>query len=216
MAEHTAILKELALRVGEVVGRMVSLQADLLSALDLAEGVQARLTGFFCQPMAGRLREPVERYRPLSPGVHLGFETSAEVRLTVEPKTDHTLSPETCLNTLRLSYSGASRFLSLEAYGSWADFSGAQRYQLGVYAVPDRRVSCRAVLRLPKKGGGFVDQQFSSFELHPNERARNPSGPLLLPEELEMDRERKPQLLIFFDTQSDLELRLDYINLYFA
>jgi hypothetical protein len=216
LTEHASILKELALRVGEVVARMVSLQSDLLSALGLAEGVQARLTGFFCQPTAGRLRQPVERYRPLSPGVHIGFDKSADVQLTVEPKLDHSLSPESCLNTITLSYTGTSRFLSLEVYCSWADFSGAQRYQLGVYGVADRPVSCRAVLRLPKKDGGFVDQQFSSFELRPNERTRNSSGPLLLPEELELDRERKPQVLFLFDPSNDLEIRLDYINLYFA
>jgi hypothetical protein len=206
----------MALRVGEVAGRAVSLQSRLLSALGLAEGVQARLTGFFCQPILACLRQPVEAYRTLSPGVHIGFQGGAEVQLTVEPKIDHSLSPESCLNTVRLSSRGASPFLTLEAYCSWAEISGVQRYQLGVYAVPDRTVACRAVLRVPKKDGGFVDHQFSTFELHPDDRARNPSGPLLLPEDLEMVRDRNPQLLLFFDTANDLDLRLDYINLYFA
>jgi hypothetical protein len=213
---EAVLLKALASRVGELVGRVVSLQSELLDALGLADGVQARLTGFFCQPIPVRLRQEVEPYKQLAPGVHIGFEKGADVHLTVEPKIDHSVSPEACLNTVRLSYSGASQFFTLEAFGSWSDLSGMQRYQLGVYAMPDRTVSCRAVLRLPRKGGDFVDQQFSAFELRPDERACNPSGPLLLPEDLEVDRDRKPQLLIFFDTRHDLEVRLDYINLYFA
>lgn len=216
MTEHTASLKEFALRAGEIVGRMISLQSDLLSALGLAEGVQARLTGFFCQPIPARLRQSVEAYAPLSPGVHFGFQKGADVQLTVEPKMDHSLSPENCLNTVTIRYTGASQFLALEAYCSWSDLSGAQRYQLGVYALPDRNVSCQAMLRLPKKGGDAVDYQFSSFDLRPEERACNPSGPVVLPEDFEVDRERDPQLLIFFDTQHDLELRLDYISIYFA
>ena len=216
MTNDPVLLKKLASRAGELVGQMVSLQSDLLNAADLAEGFQARLTGFFCQPIPSRLHQVMEPYRPLSPGVHFGFEEGAQVRVTVEPKMDHSLSPEACLNTIALKFTGTSRYLTLEVYGSWADLNHAQRYQLGVYAVPDRTVSCSAALRLPKMGGGFVDQQFSTFVLRPDERACNPSGALLLPEDFDMDSESRPLLLIYFDTNHDLDVRFNYINLYFV
>ena len=92
----------------------------------------------------------------------------------------------------------------------------AQRYQLGIYGVPNRPVPCRAVLRMPANDGGNRDIELGSFTLRPGERACNRSGPVALPEDLEVDRERYPLLMIFFDPQVDLELRLDYISAYFA
>ena len=40
--------------------------------------------------------------------------------------------------------------------------------------------------------------------------------PGVAPEDLEIDRDRRPLLLLFFDTERDLQIRLDYINIYFA
>jgi len=216
LTEHTASLKEFA------AARRRDCRTNDLAAIRSVErarpcrGGSGELTGFFCQPIPARLRQSVEAYAPLSPGVHFGFQKGADVQLTVEPKMDHSLSPENCLNRLRSDTREPASFWPLRPYCSWSDLSGAQRYQLGVYALPDRNVSCQAMLRLPKKGGDAVDYQFSSFDLRPEERACNPSGPVVLPEDFEVDRERDPQLLIFFDTQHDLELRLDYISIYFA
>jgi hypothetical protein len=210
-----ANLRDCASRIARVIGELASLQSELMRAANEAEGVQARLIGFFSQPITARVPQPVRPYTPLSTGVHLGFEEGANVQLSVEPKLDHSLSPEACLNTVTLRYGGGSRYLSLEAYCSWLDFAGAQRYQLGIYAEPDRVVSCQAVLRLPQKGGEF-DVPLSTFDLRPDDRACNPSGSLRLPDDREIDRERYPLLLLLFDTERDLQIRLDYINIYFA
>ena len=216
LASGTLQLKDFASRVADVIAKLVSLQSDMLRALSESDGVQAALVGFFTQPLPARLRQPVEPWQTLSHRVQLGFDPGADVQLTVEPKLDHSLSPESCLNTVTIEFRGESQYLCLGAWCSWADVAATQRYQLGLYGVPDRPVSCNLVLRLPKKGGGEVDVQLSSFDLRPEERACNPSGPVLLPDDMEIDRDQNPLLLIFFDTRHDLELRLDYISVYFA
>jgi hypothetical protein len=209
-------LKDFALQVGDAIAKLVSLQSDLLRAYNQSDGVQAALLGFFCQPVPASLRQLVEPWQTVSRRVQIGFEPTAEVQLTVEPKPDHSLSPEACLNTVTITYSGQSQYLCLAAWCTWADVEAAQRYQLGVYGVPNRTVSCRAALRLPEKGGTDRDVELSLFTLRPEERACNPSGPVLLPGDMEVDRERYPMLVIRFDTRLDLEIRLDYISVYFA
>ena len=214
---NEVLFKQFALRVGNVLVELLSLQSDLLKVLaDDAEGIQARLSGFFSQLVPARLRQPVTAYTPLSPGVHLGFEAGATAQLTVEPKADFSLSPESCLNTVTVSYSGTSRWYTIEAYCLWSDFAAAQRYQLGVYAVPNRLAACQVILRLPEKDGSFIDHQFCVFELRPHERACNPSGAFALPDIGNVNREQPPQLILLFDTTSDLEIRFDYLSLYFA
>jgi hypothetical protein len=180
------------------------------------EGVQAKLIGLFSQPITGRLNQTVGHWQQLSPGVQLGFDSGADVKLTIAPKLDHWRSPERCLNSITITYTGGSRYMCLGAWCSWLDLYGMQRYQLGVYAEPDRVVSCQAIVRLPQKGGGEFDVLLNNFDLRPDDRACNPSGPLRLPDDPEIDRERSPLFLLFFDTARDLQIRLDYINIYFA
>ena len=102
------------------------------------------------------------------------------------------------------------------AWACWADFEAAERYQLGLYGGPDRQLSCRVVLRLPQEGGGDRDVQFCSFDLRPGERAHNATGALSLPDDLHLDRQRPPLLLLLFNSQAPFDMQIDYISIYFA
>jgi hypothetical protein len=213
--DHSS-LRNLAFRIGRMVGELASLQLELMRAVNDTEGVQAKLIEFFSQPITGRANQTVTPWQQLSPGVQLGFDSGADVKLAIAPKLDHSRSPERCLNSVTVTYTGGSRYLCLGAWCSWLDLHGTQRFQLGIYGEPDRVVSGQAILRLPQQGGGEFDALLSSFDLRPDDRACNPSGSLRLPADREIDRERYPLLLLFFDTERDLQIRLDYINIYFA
>jgi hypothetical protein len=213
LTSDTAHLKELAVHVGDVLAKLLAVQSDLFQALNQSDGAQAALLGFFCQPVPVRLDQALKPWQQVSTRVQVGFEESADVHMMVQPKVDHSISPR--LNPVTIRYRGQSQYLCIAAWCGWTDVEAVQGYQLGVYGVPDRTVSCRAVLRLPKKGGGEGDVQFSSFDLRPRERAWHRSGALHLPDDMEVDRERHPLLLLIFDTRGDLEIRLDYISVYF-
>ena len=216
MAGHPAQLKDLAHRVGGAIAQLAALQSDLLRALDDADGVQANLHGLFCLPVPSRQRQALEPWQTVSHRVQIGFEPGAEVGLAAEPKLDHSLSPESCLGSVTIDYRGQSQYLCLAAWCSWNDIAAAERFQLGVYGVPSRPVSCRVVLRLPEAGGRERDVELSAFTLDPAERANAPSGAVELPQDVDLDRERFPLLVIHFDTRRELEIRLDYLSLYFA
>ena len=98
----------------------------------------------------------------------------------------------------------------------WSELASAERYQLAIYAEPDRFITVRADLRLPLKDGGFADATFSVFEMEPGLKGTNRSGELKLPDIAGLDTNRKPLLLLFFDTKTKLAITLNYINLYFS
>ena len=81
--------------------------------------------------------------------MHLGFEPSGRVELETRPKDDFTRSPDACLDTLVVDYRGPSRWLTIEAEFGWPELAGAHQFQIGLYARPDRDVTCRVVLRIP-------------------------------------------------------------------
>jgi hypothetical protein len=54
------------------------------------------------------------------------------------------------------------------------------------------------------------------FDLQPGLRSASRSGEFILPELSELETSRPPRLLLFFDTDGDLDLTLNYINFYFA
>jgi len=209
-------VRALATRLSTLIDGLVAHQTELMIAAGPAESVQRNLSALFTMPVTGTTILTVEPYREISPGVHLGFDGTAVVGLTVEPKQDHTVSPETCLNTLEIVFSGQSRWRTLEAACSWTELSFAKNYQLACYAEPDRPVVCRTILRLPLKDGTESDLAMAPFELRPGQRNTNRSGTLDLPDCTKLDASRNPRLLFFFDSDGDLKIRLDYINFYFA
>ena len=93
LPDHASQLRDFVLQVGDAIAKLVSLQADLLRALNQSDGVQAALLGFFSQPVPAHLGQAVEPWQDWSPRVKVGFEQGADVRITVEPKVDHSLSP---------------------------------------------------------------------------------------------------------------------------
>jgi hypothetical protein len=118
---------------------------------------------------------------------------------------------------LTFDFSGQSRWLSLETQCEWTDLSSAQQFQLGLYATVNRDIVSRAMLRLPTRDSKYVDQQLATFELAQGRRNVNRSGRLELGDFARLDTDRRPQLLLFFDTKdvSQLELKLNYVNVYF-
>jgi len=206
----------LAGRLGTLVDSLIGLQADLLTAVAPPASVQRHLTDLFCMPITDDAGADIQRYQQISPGVHFGFEDSSSARLIVRPKQNYTASPETCLNSLDIAFSGASRWFTLEAMCSWTELAAAERYQLSLTAEPDRAIRCQAVIRLPQRDGSFSDHGFASLELQPGRRAAVSAGELKLPDLGTADTSKAPMLLLFFGTEDALRLRLDYINIYFA
>jgi hypothetical protein len=59
--------------------------------------LQKTLTMLFAQPVTGKVSRVARPGDEISPGIALTFSEMAEVALSIEPKRDHALSPETCL-----------------------------------------------------------------------------------------------------------------------
>ena len=206
----------LAARLGTVVEILAGLQEELLSAIAPPESMQRRLTGLFTMPITGEAARNLVPYEPVAPGVHFGFDTTATVSLHVRPKTSHSVSPEACLNVLKLAYSGRSRWLTVEAACSWAELATAERYQIALHAEPQRLIRVEAMLRLPQNDGNHLHHHFATLKLEPNRRAHVSAGQLKLPDLGNADHNGTPLLLLFFDPEQDLQLQLNYINAYFG
>jgi len=217
MLIHPAYAQKLAAQLDTLVGDFVSLQNQLLAVGGQTPTLQSKLAQLFRQPITGRVKQNLGPYEALAGGLCVGFEKEARVTLEVEPKSDHSLSPENCVNTLEFSFTGPSRWLSLECACEWADISSAQRYQLGIYATVSRTVLGRAILRLPGKEGKNSDEVFANFELSKERRNLNKSGELRKFDFVNVNTEQRPTLLIFLETKDipDLSLKLNYLNVYF-
>jgi peptidoglycan/xylan/chitin deacetylase (PgdA/CDA1 family) len=217
MLIHPAYAQKLAAQLDTLVGDFVSLQNQLLTVGGQAPNLQSKLAQMFRQPITGKVKQNLVSYEKLPGGFCVGFEKQARVTLQSEPKSDHSLSPESCVNTLELSLTGPSRWLSLECACEWADLSSAQRFQLGIYATVSRSILGRAILRLPGKDGKAIDEVFSNFELGRDRRNLNKSGELRHLDFVNVDTDKRPTLIIYLETKdmADLTLRLNYLNVYF-
>jgi hypothetical protein len=152
----------------------------------------------------------------ISPGVRLYFDQAAEATLTVDSKTDHSLSPPDYLNTLGLNFTESSGWAWLEVDLQWGELSTAERFQLSLYAQPSRSVEVQARLRLPRQGGEPQDYPFANIELGVDDRNAVESGDISIPDLIEFDTREKPQFLLFLDISSDLSILINYLNVYFA
>jgi hypothetical protein len=211
-----AYMRLLADRVASAIDSLLALQADVLTAIAPSASVQQRLAGMFAIPITDGEGQRVGPYEPIAPGIALGFEQTASAMLKVHRKRFQTVSPETCLNTLEFRFSGASRWLTLEAEIPWSEFAGAERYQLNISAEPDHPINGRVVLRLPQREGGDIDHDIAGYFLAPGRQSSAASGELKLPDINSADTARKPLVLFFFDLRQELTILVHYINLYFA
>ena len=216
MPIHPDYAKQLAARLDALIGEFVRLQSQLLGTLQSPLTLQKRLTMLFGQPITGRVSRPGVSGEEISPGISLGFEETAQVALTIESKTDHSLSPDTYLNTVGVAFTGPSDWLELRVAVDWRDLSLAERFQLCVYARPSRSVACGAVLRLPRKSGDPIEVDCGAFVLHPADRNAVISGDLRVPDFIGLATDQQAVFAISFDTDADLSLTFDYINVYFA
>jgi peptidoglycan/xylan/chitin deacetylase (PgdA/CDA1 family) len=213
---HPDYARSLGARLDLLIGEFVKLQTQLLKSLGGPVSLQQRLTALFSRPLTGKVSRVVLPGEEISPGIALSFADAASVTLTVEPKLDHSQSPESYLNRLALVFTGRSEWLELRVAVDWSDLSLAEHFQLCLFAQPSRSISCDAMLRLPRKSGDPLDLGFASFELHPDERNAVLSGDLRMPDFVELDTRRNPTLIFSLDAQNDLSLVLHYMNLYFA
>jgi peptidoglycan/xylan/chitin deacetylase (PgdA/CDA1 family) len=216
MPIHPDYAQRLAARLDTLVGDFVALQSEILTANGQSPSLQVKLTRLFRQPITGRVRKNLSAYEPIADGVCVGFEKEARVVLEVEPKTEHGLSPENCVNTLDFHFTGPSRWLTLECACEWADISSARRYQLGIYATVSHTILGRAILRIPGKDGKDCDQVFANFELARERRNLNKSGELPDFDFVNLNTDKRPALIIFLDTEkmSNFNLKLSYLNIY--
>jgi glycosyltransferase involved in cell wall biosynthesis len=205
-----------AARLDALVGEFVSLHMTMLQSQGRTVPHETALGVLFSEPMLAASEVAVKAYSDIVPGVQIGFEPTGSVLITLQPKQDFSRSPDSCLNMLSMSFSGTSRWLTLELALGWEQLRDSTRYQFGLYAQPDRPVTGKAVLRLPRKAGGTFDHRFAELRLSETGRSCHRSGALRLPDLSETDPERRPRLLFFFDSKANLTLRVDYLTLYFS
>ena len=154
--------RQLAARLDALVGEFVALHSDMLVSQDRSPSISEKaIKALFSEPLLASNEAPVTAYADVVPGIRIGFEATSNVLLTVQPKEDFSRSPESCLKTITMRFSGTSRWLTLELSISWDEFREATRYQFGLYGQPDRPMSGQAVLRLPLKEGWFRRSSFS-------------------------------------------------------
>ena len=206
----------IASRLDALVGEFVKLQTQLLRELNAPLRLQKRLAGMFCQAVTGATRRRLHSGQEISQGVRVRFDEGTAIELTVDPKPDHTHSPETYLNTLKLHITGSSGWSWFEIDLEWGELTSAERFQFSIFAQANRRVGLQAGLRYPRRGLDPVEQIFTTLELSPDDRNAIASGELSVPDLVEFDTSARPQLLLFFETESELTITIHYLNVYFA
>jgi peptidoglycan/xylan/chitin deacetylase (PgdA/CDA1 family) len=222
MLIHPDYAQKLAARLDTLVGDFVALHSQILNSQILTVGggarpLQAKMAHLFRQPITGKVKRNFDRVGQLSSDVLLFFEEGARVTLEIEPKLDHSLSPENCVNSLEFNFTGPSRFLQLRFDCEWVDFSSAQRYQLGIYATVSAKVLGRATLALPEKGGKVMYVVLTSFELGTEHRNFNKSGDVPNIDYINLNTEQRPTLIVSLDTTGmpDFNFKLNYLSVYF-
>jgi glycosyltransferase involved in cell wall biosynthesis len=206
----------LAARLDVLVGDFISLHMSMLRSQARPAARETALSTLLSEPMIAASEQAVKPYSAIVPGVQIGFEPTGKVLITVQPKQEFSRSPDSCLNVLTISFSGTSRWLTLEVALDWEQLQDASQYQFGLYAQPDRTVIGKAVLRFARKAGGVIDHRFAELHLSETGRSCHRRGALRLPDLSEADKDRQPRLLFFFDSKSDVTLRVDYLTIYFS
>ncbi len=208
--------RNLAARLDWLVGEFVKLQDQLLASADPSATLQKKIISLFTLPVTGKFVRTVAPGQEIVDDIQIHFEESATVTIEVEPKADHSLSPEVYLNTFGLKFSGESRWLMLDIGLDWNHLSAAGHFQVSLYGQADRHVTCDIALRLPKMNGPPLELPFAALKLGSSERNAVMQGDITLPDFIELNTRENPHLLVFFDTEQDLSLVINYFNVYFA
>jgi peptidoglycan/xylan/chitin deacetylase (PgdA/CDA1 family) len=213
---HPDYVKSLGRRLDALVGELVILQMQLLEAAGSEPSLQKRLVALFAQPVTGKVRRNLRSGDEISPGVAVSFNSTAQVTLSVEPKVDHSLSPDTFINALTLNLVGSSERFLMRIALEWHDLALAERFQLSLYARPSRRVACDLALRLPRKAAEPRQVNLVSFEIDDKDGNAVLSGDVTMPDFMDLDTSRSPEMLLCFNAAMDLAIVIHYINVYFA
>lgn len=201
----------LAGRLGKLIDEFISIRTELAQLAAEPDTLEKRLLSMFTQPESAIGSAAVTPYAPIWPGVRFGFQPSGELSLALTPKTDAVRIG--ALNSLTVAFTGSSTFLSLEVDASWAELRNAASFRLAICAESSRPVSCHAVLRMPLRETPLHDFPLLRFDVLPGRRTLERSGEIHYGELGEADERRPPAFLIFFDTDSPLTVRLEYLNL---
>lgn len=203
-------------RLEQLIDELVRLRDSMIEKTGARMTLQKRVAGLFSSPLTGRTGRDLRSLEPIAHGVSISFDEGAHVALRIDPKDDHSRSPESYLNKLGIFYTGESHWLALEAYIDWSELSLIQRFQLGICAQADREVFCKAILRLQKRGGKTEELVLTSFDLGRDDRTVTMAGTVTLPDLVDIDTGSGAHLMLFFDTTADLSLVIHYLNVYVA
>lgn len=206
----------LAARLDQLIGEFVALHVELLESAASESELQKTFRQLFSRPLIGAASDTLKPYQEISAGICVGFEEAARVQWRVQTKNDYSISPESFLNVITLTYQAPSRWLTVEISLEWKEVCAAQEFLLSVYAEPNGPLECRAVIRLPRSSGGYADHEIAQLELTVGGRHANRVGKLALPDLVDADLSRHPRLLLFFDADADFTLRINYLNCYFC
>ena len=183
------------------MGEFVKLQVELLNDSRTPMTAQRRIARLFSMPVTGRVARSVRPGEHLIEGVRVSFEESANLNLLVEPKMDHSLSPESYLNTLRFELSGKSDWFTVSLAPDWRELSLLKHFQLSLYANSSRDVTFEAALRLPRRGNPPHECMFSVMRLPAHSHHAVKSGEISLPDFINFDVTQAPELVFFFDSR---------------
>jgi peptidoglycan/xylan/chitin deacetylase (PgdA/CDA1 family) len=213
---HAAGTRSFASKLDKLICDFVTLQMQLIEAGASERLLQTRLRALFSKPILRDTSELLQPYQEISPGVYIGFENSARVHYRVSCKQDHSVSPESFLNTIGLTFQGVSRWLTVEIPLDWGEISMTREFQFSLFAETNRRLWCKLVLRLYSKPTGFKDITLAELNISQSHRCDVAGGEMTIPDLVDIDTSQKPRLLIFFDPTSDLSIKINYIGCYFC
>ena len=207
---------QLASRLDTLMGEFVKMQVELLNDTRTPMTAQKQIARLFSMPVTGRVTRSVRPGENLIDGVRVSFEETANLNLLVEPKADHSLSPESYLNTVRFELSGRSEWFTVSVSPDWRELSLAKHFQLSLYANSNRDLTFEAALRLPRRGNPAHECMFSVMRLPAHSHHAVKAGEIAIPDFINFDLSQKPELVFFFDSREDLSLDINYLNCYFA
>jgi hypothetical protein len=198
--------------IGDRLGLRLSDEDDEPEKAEHWAALQQRLTALFAQPVAEAASRFVMPYEEITPGIYFGFEAGDRLRLRVVPKASADISPEDCRNTLALSFSGG--WMSVEIALGQAELASSKRYQFELAARSSRAVGCSLILRR-SRAGATNDLPLADFRIDVDEFSYNLSGQIAT-DQSPSSGGADTAFIIILGSDGDLDLALEYLNLYFA
>lgn len=200
--------------VDALLDEVTAAQKELFALAARPGSLPHTFAGLFAGP--SRVSHRVAPYTQLAPRIRVSFAEPAELDVVVKPKMLGPKGAGAYPNTVEFRLSGGSLWLALEADMEWADFGAGRQYQLSIAAVPDRRVSGRAAVRLRRDDGSYCSIDIVKWTLSPANSLLSLAGEFDCGMPPDIDMRQKPILLLLFDTHGELQIRLDQIVASFA